>query len=200
VRVKETAQVWDLERGQPAAEPLRHLVFVRHAAFSPDGTRVVTASDDGTARVWDTDSGVPVGSPLEHKGRVFHAAFSRDGRRVVTSSEDGTARIWDAATGEPLCAERTMHRGWAYHAAFSPDGLRLATGGNLPGAAVWDVRGDERPVEDLLLLAEVLSAQRFGEKGPVPLTPDAFRRDWERLAARYPQDLPSTFPEPGAGR
>ena len=36
------------------------------AVFSPDGTRVVTASGDKTARVWDARTGAPVGAPLQH--------------------------------------------------------------------------------------------------------------------------------------
>ena len=64
------------------------------AAFSPDGTRVVTASEDGTARIWRIDGGA---EPLVLKGHsrsVNTAKFSSDGTRVVTASLDGTARIW----------------------------------------------------------------------------------------------------------
>jgi WD40 repeat protein len=32
---------------------MRHEGFVESARFSPDGKRVVTASDDHTARIWD---------------------------------------------------------------------------------------------------------------------------------------------------
>jgi hypothetical protein len=34
-----------------------HTDGVEHAAFSPDGLRIVTASDDNTARVWNAASG-----------------------------------------------------------------------------------------------------------------------------------------------
>jgi WD40 repeat protein len=37
----------------PVTRPLEHQGDVVSAAFSPDGTRVVTASHDKTARVWD---------------------------------------------------------------------------------------------------------------------------------------------------
>ncbi len=66
------------------------------ASFSPDGRRIVTASDDKTARVWDAESGKPVGEPMRHEGLVRAASFSPDGRRIVTASDDKTARVWDA--------------------------------------------------------------------------------------------------------
>src|SRR5262249_37558053 len=81
---------------------LEHQGPVYHAACSPDGRLLVTASDDGSARVWDARTGKALTPRLPHSKPVVHAAFSPDGRRVVTASLDGTARGWDAATGKPI--------------------------------------------------------------------------------------------------
>ena len=62
--------MWDAATGAPIGEPLQHKAPVYSAAFSPDGTRVVTASDDNTARVWDAATGAPIGKPLQHEGAV----------------------------------------------------------------------------------------------------------------------------------
>src|SRR5439155_2353246 len=91
-----TARLWDAASGKPIGEPMKHEHGVSSAQFSPDGQRVVTASDDSTARLWDAASGKPIGEPMKHEGHVTSAQFSPDGQRVVTASFDNTARLWDA--------------------------------------------------------------------------------------------------------
>ena len=71
-----------------------HAKVVITAAFSPDGRRIVTASEDGTARVWDSETGRELDVLKGHIGAVYSAAFSPDGRRIVTASIDRTARVW----------------------------------------------------------------------------------------------------------
>ena len=123
-----------------------------NAAFSPDGTRVVTASEDRTARFWDATTGKQLAPALEHQGWVSSAAFSPDGTRVVTASADQTAQVWDAATGKPL-TPALEHRGEVWSAAFSPDGTRLITASKDMTAQVWKTGLDETPCPAWLALA-----------------------------------------------
>jgi len=57
-------------RNLPPSPPLEHQSVVWSAAFSPDGTRVVTTSGDQTARVWDAATGEPLSPPLSHQAAV----------------------------------------------------------------------------------------------------------------------------------
>jgi WD40 repeat protein len=110
---------------------------VNSAAFSPDGSRIVTASDDKTARIWDVASAKEIAVLRGHDSRVNSAAFSPDGSRIVTASWDGTARIWDAAAAKEIVALRG-HENSVLSAAFSPDGKRIVTTSWDETARIWD--------------------------------------------------------------
>jgi WD40 repeat protein/serine/threonine protein kinase len=187
---RSTAQVWEVASGKPISEPLKHQGAVEHVCFSPHGDRVLTASADGTARVWDAATGQPLTPPMQHDGRVVYAEFSPDGRRVITASSDESARVWDAATGEPITpALRPGDNLW--HAAFSPDGRRAVTTNS--SAQVWELPFEDRPVADLVLLAQVLTGLEMRAQGQfVPLDITRFRADWETLHSKYPQDFVSS--------
>ena len=76
--------MWDASTGEPIGKPMTHQSGVIAAEFSPDGLRVVTASEDNTARVWDASTGEPIGPPLRHGDPVLYASFSRDGQSIKT--------------------------------------------------------------------------------------------------------------------
>jgi WD40 repeat protein len=94
-----SAQIWDAATGLPVTPPLRHHRFIQAVHFSPDGRKVLTASDDGTARIWDAETGYAVSEPLRHGSQVKSAEFSPDGSWVVTCSSDRSVRIWPVLSG-----------------------------------------------------------------------------------------------------
>ena len=53
-------------------------------AFGPDGTRMASASADGTVRVWDTSTGKPIVVFSGHEGVVNGVAFHPDGHRIAS--------------------------------------------------------------------------------------------------------------------
>jgi hypothetical protein len=96
--VRLATRVWDAAAGKAIAVLSGHEYEVKSAAFSPDGSRIVTASSDKTARVWDAATGKAILVLSGHEKPVNSAAFSPDGSRIVTASDDNTARLWDVST------------------------------------------------------------------------------------------------------
>lgn len=72
-----------------------HFDAMNALCYSPDGSRVVTASDDGKLKVWDINSGFCLMTFTEHTAAVTAVAFAKKGQVMFSSSLDGTVRAWD---------------------------------------------------------------------------------------------------------
>ncbi|KIJ94468.1 hypothetical protein K443DRAFT_12101 [Laccaria amethystina LaAM-08-1] len=155
-------QIWNAKTGTLVGEPLRgHTDFVNSVAFSLDGTRIVSGSQDRTVRIWNAETSSPVGEPLRgHDRWVMFVAFSPNGRHIVSGS-DGTIRMgdaetgtlvgeplrgqkkwfgsdWDAETGSPVGEPLRGHVNSVLSVAFSPDGTRIVSGLGDQTVQIWD--------------------------------------------------------------
>ncbi|MCI0746020.1 MAG: protein kinase [Verrucomicrobia subdivision 3 bacterium] len=179
-----SAQLWKAETGQPLGPPLAHRDGVLYAAFSPQGDRIITCSEDFTAVLWDAKNGrrVPV-PPLKHDDQVQYAAFSQNDRWVLTVEKGGAVRIWDAFSGE-LVAPPIRHSDPLKSARFITGDRRILAQSIDGPALVWELPRDDRPIPDLSLVAQLLSGQRSGQ-----FTTDELQKTWQFLQSRYPKDF-----------
>jgi tetratricopeptide (TPR) repeat protein len=64
-------------------------------AFSPDGQRLASASNDQTVRIWDNATGKELLALKGHAGFARSVAFSPDGQRLASGNEDGSIHLWE---------------------------------------------------------------------------------------------------------
>src|SRR5215207_775709 len=120
-----------------------HKAEIWRVAFSPDGTKLASASQDGTAKVWSAATGKNLLELHGHKtGGVNSVAFHPDGNRLVTAGDDRTVRIW-AVTGEELLT-LSDHSQPVLDVVFSPDGKQIASASVDHTAIVWDAENGRK--------------------------------------------------------
>ncbi|KAJ6015753.1 hypothetical protein N7540_010344 [Penicillium herquei] len=114
-----------------------HTSWVSSVAWSPDGSRLASASVDKTVRIWDPATGQSLSTLEGHSDRVTSVAWSPDGSRLTSASNDKTIRIWDPVTGESVSTLKG-HSGLIVSITWSPDGSRLASGSRDRTVKIWN--------------------------------------------------------------
>jgi hypothetical protein len=161
-----------------------HTARANDVAWSPNGARLASASDDKTVEIWDAATGKETLS-LECAGEAAAVAWSPDGFRLASSASDQTIVIHDATPG--------------YCAGLAPAYLpildkRLASALNDPalwrlraqinsGMGDWDSAGADLRKYLALKQDECWCTMGYWVVGPYP----------DNLNAHYP---PETKPDP----
>ncbi|KAJ6017869.1 hypothetical protein N7451_001248 [Penicillium sp. IBT 35674x] len=113
-----------------------HTKSVNSIAWSRDGSRLASASQDTTIRIWDPATGQCASILEGHIEQVNSVTWSQDGSQLASASHDTTVRIWDLATGQ--CETLKGHSGLVFSIAWSQDGTQLASASYDETVRIWD--------------------------------------------------------------
>lgn len=184
----------EVPRPADAVDPVRrfagHTYFVHSIAFSPDGTRLVSVSEDKSMRVWDVASGRELRRWACDGSRGV--VFLPDGRRAVTTGDIlSPPHVWDVESGEskPAFPEREGHE----TLALSPDGKTIAFAGG------DRCRIDRFSVKDGRPLAPLTDAE-LPEWPPEALRGIAFAPDGRTIVGGGSGDHKLRFWDTASGR
>jgi len=192
---------WDVETAQRRDEvpsPLRqnrgHRDWYSTVAFSPDGTKLVSAAADGTivfggfpirfsstkpdnlTRLTDVSTGAELATLQKHASEL---TFSPDDRtKTVAIISGGTIRLWNTETGDELVIGLHLYSdlplGFHHNLptilalAFSPDGRWLVSGTTEGEIRMWDVATGE----PLAVFAEPTEQENLGRISALAFSPD----------------------------
>ena len=100
-------RIWNARTGTLVRELRGHRDWINAIAFTPDGTRILSAgggnpedwggfgsSCDRSIWLWETSTGRVLHTFKGHRGAVMAVAVSPDSRLAVSGSSDGTLILW----------------------------------------------------------------------------------------------------------
>jgi WD40 repeat protein len=122
-----------------------HEDAVSCVAFSPDGTRLASGSNDQSVKLWDVIAGREISTFRGHTHLVLGVSFSADGGFLASADYDGNIKVWE--TDQPQNHTATLgpaSKLYLYGVTFDPTGKKLIGSGKgdsragIGGVEVWD--------------------------------------------------------------
>ena len=133
-------QLWDAATGEHQTTLINgHTAKVRTVAYSPDGSFLVSGSDEDTF-LWDTGTDIP--KAVLTAANPYAIAFSPDSNTLAIAGKDKRIRLWDTVSGEHKLT-LTEHTDGVYDLIFNPDGKTFAGIGEDSTIRLWDAIAGE---------------------------------------------------------
>ena len=121
-----TVRLWDLNEPHPGVRRKGHITDIESMTFSPDGSRLVSASRDGLLQMLDCQTGETVF--LEQLNPSTRVLFSQEGNRLAFNSDRGAVMLEGEGDKWQVGFFLEGLNLGSYGIAFSPDGRYCAFG------------------------------------------------------------------------
>jgi WD40 repeat protein len=125
-----------------------HTDSVRSVAFSPDGRRVLSGSNDNSLILWNMAQDSPTFGQIirrfeGHTDNVRSVAFSPDGQEILSGSDDRTIIQWQMFTGQRI-RTYTGHLQGVTSVVFGPSARHVALSGSIDHTLrLWSLNEDD---------------------------------------------------------
>jgi WD40 repeat protein len=134
---KEFISIWDANTGKLVTKLKGHTEQVRCLAWTPDGTTLISGSNDYTIRTWNTTTWQQIAVSTADEG-VSAIAISSNGRILASASWIYAVQLWDFQNGQPI-GSPLQHTHFVNSMSFSTDGKLLATACWDKNSYTWDI-------------------------------------------------------------
>ena len=138
--IEQVVHLVDIDSGRERTSLKGHEKAIWHIAFSADGSRLATNSDDSQIWIWDVQAGAVIKKFTDQPAQAT-LTFSPDGKSLLVESIFGAPFVLDLQTGAKwmLGPKSNGYPPHVYSAAFSPDGRTLLVGADDHQLHQWDV-------------------------------------------------------------
>jgi WD40 repeat protein len=131
-----TIHVWDIRGLVETAQFEGHERAVHALAYYPNGTLLVSASEDKTVKFWEAKTGKRLDKRVLDSG-VRAAAYSTDGTLLAAGGDPRVVTIWSTNT-QDVHAKLLGHPLPVRSIAFSPDNRTVVTACDDERVRLWD--------------------------------------------------------------
>jgi WD40 repeat protein len=182
-----TVRIWTVATGKPVRPAVPMLAFSVQAVFVRDARRLFLCGTTESIVV-DLPSGAIVDAAEWRGLRRNPHAISADGSRCA-SIEQGEVRVFDGFTGDPLTPLLRKANSSGAPMSFSPRGDCIAAFFE-DSVHFFPLPREQRSVEELMLLAELLSGRKIENSGNyADWSPKAAMRTWQTLRSKRPENF-----------